>query len=66
MRAALVRRATSVRSGDRSPRASSWSGYTLTAHQAVQVLARVSQQTNRKLVGIAEELNRTGVVPQAD
>ena len=37
----------------------------LTADQAFQVLARVSQQTNRKLVDVAEELTRTGTVPGA-
>ncbi|TFV55197.1 ANTAR domain-containing protein [Geodermatophilus sp. DF01-2] len=37
----------------------------LTADQAFQVLARVSQQTNRKLVDIAEELTRTGAMPGA-
>ena len=35
----------------------------LTADQAFQVLARVSQQTNRKLVAVAEELTQTGAVP---
>ncbi|MGY1590347.1 GAF and ANTAR domain-containing protein [Geodermatophilus sp. SYSU D00708] len=33
------------------------------ADRAFQVLARVSQQTNRKLVDIADELTRTGAVP---
>ncbi len=37
----------------------------LTADQAFQVLARVSQQTNRKLADIAEELTQTGAVPGA-
>ncbi|WP_232807111.1 GAF and ANTAR domain-containing protein [Geodermatophilus chilensis] len=39
--------------------------YRLTADQAFQVLARVSQQTNRKLVDVAEELTQTGAVPDA-
>ncbi len=39
--------------------------YRLTADQAFQVLARVSQQTNRKLVDVAEELTQTGTVPGA-
>jgi AmiR/NasT family two-component response regulator len=34
----------------------------LTAEQAVGVLARVSQEMNRKLVGIARELTGTGAV----
>ncbi len=37
----------------------------LTADQAFQVLARVSQQTNRKLVDVADELTQTGAVPDA-
>ena len=37
----------------------------LTADQAFQVLAQMSQQTNRKLVDVAEELTRTGTVPGA-
>jgi GAF domain-containing protein len=37
--------------------------YKLTADQAFQLLARASQQTNRKLVDIAEELTQTGAVP---
>ncbi len=40
--------------------------YRITADQAFQVLARVSQQTNRKLVDVAEELTRTGAVPAVD
>ena len=39
--------------------------YKLTADQAFQVLARVSQQTNRRLADIAEELTQTGSVPGA-
>ena len=39
--------------------------YRLTADQAFQALSRVSQQTNRKLVDIAEELTQTGAVPDA-
>jgi len=39
--------------------------YKLTPDQSFQLLARVSQQTNRKLVDIAEELTRTGAVPGA-
>lgn len=37
--------------------------YRLTADQAFAVLARVSQETNRKLVEIARELSETGAVP---
>jgi GAF domain-containing protein len=37
--------------------------YKLTADQAFQLLTRASQQTNRKLVDIAEELTQTGAVP---
>jgi GAF domain-containing protein len=37
--------------------------YKITADQAFQVLARVSQQTNRRLTDIADELTRTGSVP---
>jgi len=37
----------------------------LTADQAFQVPARVSQQTNRKLVDVTEEFTRTGTVPGA-
>lgn len=39
--------------------------YRLSADQAFQVLARVSQQTNRRLVDIAEELAQTGTMPGA-
>ncbi len=39
--------------------------YKLTGDQAFQVLARVSQQTNRRLVDIADELTQTGSVPGA-
>jgi GAF domain-containing protein len=39
--------------------------YKLTGDQAFQVLARVSQQTNRRLADIAEELTQTGSVPGA-
>ncbi|MCZ2860452.1 GAF and ANTAR domain-containing protein [Blastococcus sp. VKM Ac-2987] len=38
----------------------------LTADQAFGVLARVSQQLNRKLVDVARELTDTGAVPGAD
>ncbi|MFW3172962.1 ANTAR domain-containing protein [Geodermatophilus sp. CPCC 206100] len=37
--------------------------YELTSDQAFQVLARVSQQTDRKLVDISDELCRTGTRP---
>jgi AmiR/NasT family two-component response regulator len=37
--------------------------YKLTADQAFGVLARVSQEMNRKLADIARELIATGVVP---
>lgn len=37
--------------------------YRLTAHQAFGVLARVSQEKNRKLVDIARELADTGAMP---
>ncbi len=37
--------------------------YKLTADQAFNALARVSQQTNRKLVDIARELTETGALP---
>jgi AmiR/NasT family two-component response regulator len=37
--------------------------YELDAQQAFQVLARISQQSNRKLSEIAEELVRTGELP---
>ena len=37
--------------------------YELDAHQAFKVLARISQQSNRKLHDIAEELVRTGELP---
>ena len=40
-------------------------GCELTADQAFRVLARVSQQTNRKLVDVADELTRTGSVLRA-
>jgi len=39
--------------------------YKITADQAFQVLARVSQQTNRRLADVADELTRTGSVPGA-
>ena len=39
--------------------------YKLTAEQAFQVLARASQQSNRKLVEVADELTRTGAVPDS-
>ncbi|SFO04162.1 GAF domain-containing protein [Geodermatophilus obscurus] len=39
--------------------------YKLTADQAFGVLARVSQETNRKLADIAVELSETGAVPGA-
>jgi AmiR/NasT family two-component response regulator len=39
--------------------------YELTADQAFQVLARVSQRTNRELVDIADEPTQTGAVPGA-
>ncbi|MGY1621711.1 ANTAR domain-containing protein [Geodermatophilus sp. SYSU D00965] len=39
--------------------------YELNADQAFPVLARVSQQTNRRLVDIADELTRTRTVPSA-
>ncbi|WP_091213515.1 GAF and ANTAR domain-containing protein [Geodermatophilus siccatus] len=39
--------------------------YKLTGDQAFEVLARVSQQTNRRLVDVADELTRTGSVPGA-
>ena len=39
--------------------------YRLTADQAFDTLARVSQQTNRKLVDIATELAQTGALPGA-
>ena len=38
----------------------------LTAQQALGLLARVSQELNRKLVDIARELADTGAVPGAD
>jgi signal transduction histidine kinase/DNA-binding response OmpR family regulator len=37
--------------------------YEMDAQQAFQVLARISQQSNRKLHDIAEELVRTGALP---
>jgi hypothetical protein len=40
--------------------------YRLTAHQAFGVLARVSQEKNRKLVDIARELADTGAMPDGD
>jgi hypothetical protein len=42
----------------------SWSGTSSPAGQAFGVLARVSQEMNRKLVDIARELSDTGVVPE--
>ena len=41
-------------------------GRGLTAEQAFGVLARVSQELNRKLVDIARELTDTGAVPGGD
>jgi AmiR/NasT family two-component response regulator len=38
----------------------------LTADQAFGVLARVSQELNRKLADVARELTDTGAVPDAD
>lgn len=38
--------------------------YKITGEQAFQVLARASQQANRKVVDVAEELTRTGAVPE--
>jgi AmiR/NasT family two-component response regulator len=38
----------------------------LTADQAFGVLARVSQELNRKLVDVAREVSDTGAVPGAD
>ncbi|MEX5717694.1 GAF and ANTAR domain-containing protein [Geodermatophilus maliterrae] len=40
--------------------------YGLTADQAFGVLARISQETNRRLVDIALELNDTGAVPSGE
>ena len=37
--------------------------YKITADQAFQVLARASQQTNRRLADVADELTQTGSVP---
>jgi AmiR/NasT family two-component response regulator len=37
--------------------------YELDAQQAFKVLARISQQSNRKLHDIAEDLVRTGELP---
>jgi hypothetical protein len=37
----------------------------LTADQAFEVLARVSQELNRKLVDVAHELTEIGAVPEA-
>jgi AmiR/NasT family two-component response regulator len=37
--------------------------YDLDSERAFQVLVRASQQNNRKLTDIAEELMRTGVLP---
>jgi AmiR/NasT family two-component response regulator len=39
--------------------------YELTGDQASQVLARASQQTDRRLVDIADELTQPGSVPGA-
>jgi GAF domain-containing protein len=36
----------------------------ITAHQAFDVLARVSQEVNRKLVDVAREITDTGAVPR--
>jgi hypothetical protein len=38
--------------------------FKLTASQAFAVLARLSQETNRKLVDIAVEVSDTGEVPE--
>jgi hypothetical protein len=38
----------------------------LTADQAFAVLARVSQELNRRLADIAREVSDTGAVPGAD
>ena len=40
--------------------------YKLTADQAFGVLARASQELNRKLVDVARELSDTGAVPVSD
>ena len=40
--------------------------YRLTAHQAFDVLSRASQELNRKLVDIADELTETGALPGRD
>ncbi|MGY1752112.1 GAF and ANTAR domain-containing protein [Blastococcus sp. SYSU D01042] len=40
--------------------------YRLTADQAFAALARVSQETNRKLVDIARELSETGALPPTE
>lgn len=40
--------------------------YKLTADQAFGVLTRVSQQLNRELVDIAQELADTGAMPVGD
>jgi transcriptional regulator with GAF, ATPase, and Fis domain len=40
--------------------------YKITADQAFQLLARTSQQTNRKLVEVAVELSQTGSMPGSD
>ena len=37
--------------------------FRLTAHQAFDVLSRVSQELNRKLVDVATELTETGALP---
>jgi AmiR/NasT family two-component response regulator len=38
--------------------------YKLTADQAFDLLARVSQHTNRKMVDLARELTETGTMPE--
>jgi GAF domain-containing protein len=40
--------------------------YKVTAHQAFQVLARISMQTNRKVRDIADQLVMTGELPSAE
>jgi AmiR/NasT family two-component response regulator len=37
--------------------------FRLTPHQAFDVLSRVSQELNRKLVDVAAELTETGALP---
>jgi hypothetical protein len=40
--------------------------YELTADQAFDLLAHVSQHTNRKMVDLARELTGTGAMPGSD